>query len=88
MHFVINHLGFGVFLSLFIFAALANPSSIKMVISMNLPYHFFNGDVNDPNVVDAIKNKFISLLNTPYVLPIFCQTDPVRCNKDNVDVKV
>jgi len=54
---------------------------------MKLPYYFFNGDVNDPNVIDAIKDNFISLLKQPYVPPIFCQYDP-QCNKDNVEVKV
>ena len=68
---------------MFIFAAQAKSSSIKM---LGLPYYFFSGDVNDPDVIDAVKDNFISLLKHSYVPPVFCYFDP-QCNKDNVEVK-
>ncbi|KAL9973473.1 hypothetical protein ACROYT_G019939 [Oculina patagonica] len=58
-------------------------SSLK---SSGIPYIFFNGDANDPNVQDTIKTNFISLMTSQYVPPFFCLYKPAECNKDTAQV--
>ena len=65
----------------FLNAAGVNPSSIK---SWNQQYHYYDGDAHDPNVRASIKDKFYQLLMSPFLLHIFCQSDPGSCSKDEL----
>ncbi|XP_078371653.1 sushi, von Willebrand factor type A, EGF and pentraxin domain-containing protein 1-like [Oculina patagonica] len=61
----------------------ANPSVLKMAFG---PFFFYEGDCNDPNNQDKIKQNFINLLNGPYIPPPFCKVKPAECNKDTIQL--
>ena len=75
---------FFIFFSIFFsFLAQANSSSLK---TSGIPYFFYIGDANDPNVQVAIKTNFISLMkSTSYIPPFFCTWNS-QCTEDNTDV--
>ncbi|XP_078369574.1 sushi, von Willebrand factor type A, EGF and pentraxin domain-containing protein 1-like [Oculina patagonica] len=58
----------------------ARPSAIKM---LGLPYYYYNGDAREPNVQEAIKSQFHSLMRLPYIPPGFCSFQP-KCTKDSI----
>ena len=76
---IINHN----YLFTFHLIATANPSFIRM---QNLPFFYFSGDCNDPNVQSQIKGNFITLMTSNLVLPLFCKDIPDQCNKNTVEV--
>ena len=79
---LLNMRSFSLFFSCFsLNAAGGNPSSIK---SWSQQYHYYDGDEHDPNVQATIKDKFHQLLMSPFLLPIFCQSDPGLCSKDEL----
>lgn len=59
------------------------PSSIKI---SGVPGFFFNGDINDPNVLQTVKENFISLATKPYIPPSFCKDKPDQCSVDALKV--
>ena len=69
--------------SLFRFAGTANPSILKLY---NLPGYFFDGDINDPNVLQSVKVNFMNLATEPYIPPIFCKEKPDECNVKTIEV--
>ena len=52
---------------------------------MNIPYFYYGGDARDPNVQEAIKGKFHSLLTSYFVPPFFCLSNR-ECAKANMSV--
>ncbi|CAH3192275.1 unnamed protein product [Porites evermanni] len=58
-----------------------NPTSIK---AWSQQYHYYDGDEHDPNVQATIKDKFHQLLMLSFMRPIFCQSDPGLCSKDEL----
>lgn len=48
-----------------------------------LPYYYYNGDAREPNVQEAIKSQFHSLMRLPYIPPGFCSIQP-KCTKDSI----
>ena len=51
----------------------------------NLPYFYFHGDANDPNVQSQIRNNYYNLASSRFVPPPFCNAKP-QCKKENVAV--
>ena len=79
---LLNMRSFSLFFSCFsLNTAGGNPSSIK---SWSQQYHYYDGDEHDPNVQATIKDKFYQLLMSSYLRPIFCQSDPGLCSKDEL----
>ena len=47
---------------------------------------YYDGDCNDPNVQDQIKQNYLTLLNSPFVPPFFCEEKPDECNVNTIEV--
>ena len=52
----------------------------------NFPFFNFAGDCYDPNTHIEVKDNFLNLVNSGYVLPIFCKIHPQECNTNTVQV--
>ena len=50
----------------------------------NFPFFNFAGDCYDPNTHIEVKDNFLNLVNSGYVIPIFCKTNPLECNTNTV----
>ena len=66
-----------------LFAGTANPSILKL---NNLPGYFFDGDINDPNVLQSVKVNFMNLATSPYIPPFLCKEIPDKCNVKTIEV--
>lgn len=60
----------------------ATPSWLS---SQSFANFYFEGDCNDPNVQDKIKQDFWSLISGLYLPPPFCQFNP-NCKQSNIKI--
>jgi len=67
-------------------SATANHSVFRF---QNLPFSlYFDGDGNDPNVQEAIKRNFLSLLMSGLAPSHICKDKPSQCTSDHIEVYV
>lgn len=48
------------------------------------PFFYFPGDCKDTNKEASVKDNFLNLMNTAFVLPLFCKSNPLECNTNTV----
>ncbi|XP_073253745.1 sushi, von Willebrand factor type A, EGF and pentraxin domain-containing protein 1-like [Porites lutea] len=58
-----------------------NPNNLWL---RNFPFFYFPGDCKDTNKAASVKDNFLNLMNNGPVLPLFCKSNPLECNKNTV----
>ena len=50
----------------------------------SFPFFHFPGDCKDTNKEASVKGNFLNLMNSAFVPPLFCKTNPLECNTNTL----